>query len=175
MRGCEVVASTTTRQLYIQATGESVKWIQNGLRSSVTAYLDTELGAMSHTSSSAAADQVPTMRQMRAGVRDKIQWLPEHCSWNLKFKGDKGDDIAYCKEHNLNLAISRELKDVDFERARERAFQDAWQVWNAIDKSKRQRLRIPGRRLDVQMRTVPYREVVHTDSEPESMQDDTEE
>ena len=173
MRGGVVVASTSTRQLYIQATGQSAKWIQDGLRSSVTKYLDNELGAMSHTSSSATANQVPTMRHLRAGVRDKIQWMPEGCRWKLHYKGDDGDDMAYCKEHNLNLAISTDLCAADFALAREEAFQNAWQVWNAVDQSKRQRLRLPGRHLDVQMRTVPYRGVAHTDSESESTQDDS--
>ena len=174
MRGCDVVASTNKRHLYIQATGKSVEWIQSGLRSSVKAYLDKELGAMSHTSSSATANQVPTMRHLRAGVRDKIHWKPELCQWNLKYKGELGADEAYCKEHNLNLGIPKHLCNDEFLHAREQAFLDALQVWNAIDKSGRKRISIPDRRLDVQMVPVPYSEVSHTDSEQEAEQDDSE-
>ena len=172
MHGCDVIASTNARRFYIQATDKSVEWIQSGLRSSVKAYLDSELRAMSHTSSKAADDHVPSMLNMRAGVRDKIRWMPETCKWSLKYKGELGEDLAYCKEHHLNLGIAKHLCNEEFLHAREQAFLDALQVWNAIDGSGRKRIAIPDRRLDVQMVPVPYSEVSHTDSEREAEQDD---
>ena len=171
MRGGDVIASTNARQLYIQATEKSVQWIQNGLRKSVKAFLDTELRAMSHTSSGAADDHVSAMLNMRNGVREKIRWMPETCKWNLHYSGELGKDQAYCKEHHVNLRVSPELEGDEFLNAREQAFVDALKVWNAIDGSGRKRLVIPARRLNVQMVTVPYTEAMsHTDSEREAEQ-----
>ena len=73
-------------------TKKAVTWIQSGLRRSVKAYLDVELRAMSHIASKTDGDQVFSVHNMRAGVRDKIHWKPETCRWSLKFKGDMNAD-----------------------------------------------------------------------------------
>ena len=173
MRGGDVIASTNARQLYIQATEKSVQWIQNGLRTSVKAFLDQELRAMSHTSSGAADDYVSAMLNMRNGVRDKIRWMPETCKWSVHYSGDIGKNQAYCKEHRVNLGVSPELEGEDFLNAREQAFLDALKVWNAIDESGRKRIVIPARRLNVPMVTVPYSEAMsHTDSDRDDEQSD---
>ena len=173
MRGCDVIASTNARQLYIQATEKSVEWIQRGLGNSVKAFLDKELRAISHTSSGAVDDHAAVMHNMRAGVRDKIRWMPETCKWSLHYSGELGKDQAYCKEHHLNLGIAKHLCNEEFLHAREQAFMNALLVWNAIDASGRKRIVIPARRLNVPMVTVPYSEAMsHTDSEREAEQSD---
>ena len=173
MRGCNVIASTNARQFYIQATEKSVEWIQNGLGNSVKAFLDKELRAISHTSSGAVDDHAAVMQNMRAGVRDKIRWLPEPCRWSLKCSGELGRVEAYCKEHHISLKIARDLCGEAFLNARDDAFTAAVKVWNAVDASGRKRIVMPERRLNVQMVTVPYTEAMsHTDSERESEQGD---
>jgi hypothetical protein len=171
MRGCNVIASTNARQLYIQATEKSVEWIQSGLGNSVKAFLDKELRAISHTSSGAADDHAAVMHNMRAGVRDKIRWMPEPCRWSLKCSGELGRVEAYCKEHHINLKVAPDLCGEAFLNARDDVFMDAVKVWNAVDASGRKRIVMPERRLNVQMVTVPYTEAMsHTDSEREAEQ-----
>ena len=176
MHGCDVIASAHARHFCIQATAKSVAWIQSGLKKSVKAYIDGELRAMSHTSSKAVDDHVPSMLNMRAGVREKIMWMPETCRWVLKFKGCIGDDKAYCKANHIDLAIRTRLEDAEFLVAREKTFLDAILVWNAIDQSGRKRMTLPERPLKVQMVPVPYSEAMsHTDSDRESEHDDRDE
>ena len=166
MHGCDVIASSHARHFCIQATEKSVAWIQSGLRRSVKAYIDGELRAMGHTSSNSVDDHVPSMLNMRAGVRDKIMWMPETCRWSLKFKGEIGEDKKHCKQNKINLAIQTHLCDDEFLVAREKAFQDAARVWNAIDKSGRKRITMPERPLNVQMVPVPYSSAMsHTGSD----------
>ena len=176
MHGCDVIASAHARRFCIQATAKSVAWIQSGLKKSVKAYIDGELRAMSHTSSKAVDDHVPSMLNMRAGVREKIMWMPETCRWALKFNGEIGPDRAYCKENHINLAIQTHLCDDNFLFSRESAFLDAARVWNAIDKSGRKRITMPVRPLKVHMVPVPYSEAMsHTESDRESEHGDCDE
>ena len=168
MHGCDVIASSHARYFCIQATKKSVAWIQSGLRQSVKTYIDGELRAMSHTSSTSAYDQVPSMINMRAGVRDKIMWMPEGATWSIKFKGDKGDDKRYCDKNEISISVQTHLCDVEFLRARDTAFQNAMVVWNAVDKSGRKRIVGWDRPLNVQMVPVPYTSAMsHTASDQE--------
>ena len=168
MHGCDVVASSHARYFCIQATKKSVLWIQSGLRQSVKTYIDGELRAMSHTSSTSAYDQVPSMINMRAGVRDKIMWMPEGATWSLKYKGDKGEVQRYCKNNEISISVPTHLCDVEFLRARDTAFQNAMVVWNAVDKSGRKRIVGWERPLNVQMVPVPYTLAMsHTASDQE--------
>ena len=172
MHGCDVIASAHARHFCIQATAQSVAWIQNGLKNRVKAYIDRELRAMGQ----AVGEHVPSMLNMRAGVREKIMWMPETCRWSLKFKGEIGEDKIYCKANRINLAIQTHLCDAEFLVAREKAFLDAARVWNAIDKSGRKRITVPERPLQVQMVPVPYSEAMsHTDSDRESEHSDRDE
>ena len=177
MHGCNVIASTNARYFYIQATEKSAVWIQSGFRSSVKAYLDRELRAMSHTLAKGADEPHALMLNLRAGVRDKIRWMPEKFKWDLKFKGEIGDDLKYCKTNEINLAIANNLCNEKFLVAREQSFLNALRVWNAIDQSGRKRIAIPERRLNVQMVVpVPKCEAMsHTDSDGESEHDDGDE
>ena len=84
MYDCEVIASAHARRLHIRADEKAVTWVQSGLRRSVKAYLDVELRAMSHIASKTDVDQVFSVLNMRAGVRDKIRWMPEKRKWSLK-------------------------------------------------------------------------------------------
>ena len=168
MHGCDVVASSNARYFCIQATKKSVLWIQSGLRQSVKTYIDGELRAMSHTSSTSAYDQVPSMINMRAGVRDKIMWMPEGATWSLKYKGDKGEVQRYCNMNEISISVPTHLCDVEFLRARDTAFQNAMVVWNAVDKSGRKRIVGWERPLNVQMVPVPYTLAMsHTASDQE--------
>ena len=173
--GCDVIASTNTRCVYIQATEKSAVWIQSGFSSSVKAYLDRELRAMSHNLAKGADDLHALVHNMRDGVREKVTWMPENCTWHLNFKGTIGDDLKYCKTNNINLAISRTLRHEEFQVAREHSFLNALRVWNAVDTSKRKRIAIPERRMNVQMVLVPQCEAMsHSDSDRESGDDDRE-
>ena len=129
---------------------------------------------MSHTSAEGVDARFNVMLNMRAGVRDKIRWMPEKFKWDVKFKGEIGDDLTYCKEKNITLEIANNLNSEPFMAAREEAFLNAVEVWNAIDKSGRQRIVTPERRLNLQMIPVPKCDEVideamsHTESEHES-------
>ena len=181
MHGCDVIASSHARRFCIQVTDQSVVWIQSGLRRSVRAYIEGELGAMSHTSAISdgelgARDKIRWMIHMRAGVREKIRWKPETCRWGLKVKAEIGEEERYCKENKINLAIPNRLCGDEFLAARDAAFHDAVQVWNAIDKSGRKPITMPERPLKVQMVTLPYRSAMsHTGSDREPEQSDRDE
>ena len=174
MHGCDVIASTNARYFYIKAEVKSAMWIQSGLRSSVKAYIDRELRAMSHTLSTGVDEPNALMLNLRTGVREKIMWKPEKFKWDIKFKGEIGADLTYCKKNEIYLEIDKSLCSDKFMAAREQAFLNAMHVWNAIDKSGRKRIQIPERRLNLQMRVPdPKCEAMsHTESEAESEQDE---
>ena len=131
---------------------------------------------MSHTVEVGADDRPTLMLNMRCGVRDKIMWMPEKFQWHLKFKGQIGDDLEYCKQHNINLAIAKGICSEEFMAAREQAFLNALRVWNAVDKSPRKRIVVPERRLHVQMVPVPTcKAISHTDSDREGEDHDGDE
>ena len=92
MYDCEVIAAAHARHFYILVNEKAVNWIQTGLRRIVKDYLGVKLQAMSHTATIPDGDQPFSMIVMKAGVRDKINWLPEACTWGLKFKGEIGAD-----------------------------------------------------------------------------------
>ena len=175
MHDCDVIASSHARYFCIQATEKSVEWIQSGLRQSVKKYIDGELGAMSHTSSTSAYDNVPSMINMRAGVRDKIMWVPEKCRWSVKYKGELGEDKKYCDKNEISLAVPMHLCNDEFLHARETAFLNAMVVWNAVDTSGRKRIAGWERPLNVQMVPVPYSSAMsHTGSDHERTGSDVE-
>ena len=174
MHGCDVIASTNARYFYIKAEVKSAMWIQSGLRSSVKAYIDRELRAMSHTLSTGVDEPNAIMLNLRPGVREKIMWKPEKFKWDIKFKGDIGSDVAFCKKNQIYLTVDKSLISDEFMAAREEAFINAMHVWNAVDKSGRLRIKIPERRLHLQMQ-VPFPKceaMSHTESEAESEQDE---
>ena len=169
VQDCEVIASAHARQFYIRADEKAVKWIHIGLRRAVTGYLDVELRAMSRTASKCCDDKLISQMQTRAGVRDKIHWMPEKCSWGLTFKGAMGGDTEYCNEHGIRLHIEQSLQESEFKVGRGKAFHDACQVWNAIDKSGKKRITMPERLLKVDMAHVlTSKAMSHTDSEHET-------
>jgi hypothetical protein len=108
------------------------------------------------------------MINMRAGVRDKIMWMPEGATWSLKYKGDKGEVQRYCNKNEISISVPTHLCDVEFLRARDTTFQNAMVVWNAVDKSGRKRIVGWERPLNVQMVPVPYTLAMsHTASDQE--------
>ena len=122
MHDCEVIVSAHARQLHIRADEKAVTWIQSGLRRSVKVFLDVELRAMSHIASKIDDDQLFSVHNMRAGVRDKIIWMPETCRWMIKFKGELNADNVYCKNSGISVNIPVRLQDDEFRFAREKAF-----------------------------------------------------
>ena len=73
------------------------------LEDAVKAYLDAELRAMSHTASHADDDKPFLMSgAYRAGVRDKVHWMPEKCTWGLKFKGANVNHMSLAAAENCN-------------------------------------------------------------------------
>jgi len=134
---------------------------------------------MSHTPAKEDDEQAALKYNLRTGVRDKIRWMPEQCKWILKFKGEIGDDLKYCKANGITLAIANNLESKEFMVAREESFLNALRVWNAIDRSGRKRIAIPERRLNVQMVPVQTSEAMshtdNTDSDRESENDDADE
>ena len=169
MNDCEVFASAFARHFYILLDERAMIWIKKGLRRAVAEYFDAELLAVSHKAMKPDCDQFDSMVNMRAGVRDKVYWVPEKCKWCLRFKDANGvwssDDRNYCKDHDKSLEIPTHLKDGDFKNARELAFRDACHVWNAIDKSGRRRIQLPEKVLNVSM--VPVLTTSDPDSEAE--------
>ena len=107
--------------IFVQ-TKKAVKWIQSGLRRSVKAFLDVELLAMSHTASKTDDDQLFSVHNMRAGLRDRITWMPETCRWMIKFNGELNADNVYCKNSGISVNIPVHLQDDEFRFAREKAF-----------------------------------------------------
>ena len=171
MHDCQVTASDNARLFHIYVNEKAVTWIQSGLRKCVKTYIDVELRAMSHIASKLDDDQMHSMHNMRAGVRDKIHWMPEARKWSLKFKGSTGDDTSYCKVNGISLSVPNDSDDAHFNVAREEAFRNACSVWNAIDDSGRRRIRMPNRPLKVQMRPVPVsktKAMSHSGSDAES-------
>ena len=171
---CEVIAPAFARHFYILLDERAMIWIHSGLRRAVKDYLDAELLAVSHKAMKPDCDQFDSMVNMRAGVRDKVYWIPEKCKWCLRFKDANGvwrsDDTNYCKDHDISLEIPSDLKDDDFKNARELAFRDACHVWNAIDKSGRRRIQLPEpKSLNVSMVPVlNHKDLSHHESDPDS-------
>ena len=177
MNDCEVIAPANARHFYILLDERAMIWIHSGLRRAVKDYLDAELLAVSHNAMKSDCDHFGLQSIMRAGVRDKVQWVPEKCRWNLKFTGANGVDTNYCKERGITLEIPGHLRDDDFKTARENAFRDACRVWNAIDKSGRRRIQLPEQKtLNISMVPVLKDDSHHgPDSESELERRDDEE
>ena len=148
MHDCKVVAAPYDRQCYILSGSSAVEWIQKGLRRIVTDYLDVQLEAIRHT---APIHHAPSFTHMKAAVRDKVTWSPDHSKWFLNFKGAVGADADYCKKSEMSLAVPGKYEGESFKVAMEYAFYDACDVWNAIDTSGKTRIDMPERQLDEHM------------------------
>ena len=61
----------------------------------------------------------------------------------MDFKGVKGLETDYCRKHGIRLTVPKGLVGGEFADARETAFRDACLVWNAVDSSKRPRIKFP--------------------------------
>ena len=151
MHDCEVTAAANARQFHIYADEKAVAWIQTGLRKAVTEYLNVKMRAMSHTAAKADAELTSSRIIKRDGVRDKIVWSSDTCTWRLQFVGAKGGDEAYCLANNISLTIPPNLQDREFKAARENAFQYACAVWNEVDKSGRRLINNAERQLGIHM------------------------
>ena len=169
MHEYEVMASSCARNFCIRIDENAVTWIHNGLRRAVTGYLGVDLRAMSHTASKDCGDKPTSQARIRAGVRDKVQWKPEKCSWELTFKGACGEDKVYCNEHGIKLHIEPARKDSEFKAAQDKAFHDACMVWNAVDKSGKKRITMGEQSLHFDMvPLISSKAMSHTDSEHET-------
>ena len=94
---CEVQAFDYAKVLYIRADDSALNWIHKGLLQAIKAYIEVELGAISHTESPSNSDNHFPMQCNHNGVRDKIHWMPDTSAWGVKFKGTVGDDKRYRK------------------------------------------------------------------------------
>ena len=77
------------------------------------------------------------------GVRDNKYWEPEKRAWALKAK-TQGESVAdFCRRQSMCLSVNDKVAGDAFTKARDKALIDACIVWNAIDKSKRYRIKLP--------------------------------
>ena len=173
MHSCEVLASTNATHLHILADGKAAQWIQTALRQTVTQYLDIEMRAMSHNASkSDGDDSVSVSRMWRIGIRDKVHWRPETRSWKLRFHGEHGCAETFCKQNKISLTVPGNLNDSNFKVEKEKAFRDACDVWNAVDGTRRKRIKIPAKNDSMQMvPVVKARAMSHSDSDSDSAAD----
>ena len=83
------------------------------------------------------------------GIRDKVIWMPTDNKWILMYVGEAGADEKYCTEKNITFQVQADLEDGEYMIARQKAFVNACIAWNAIDKSKRKKIRLSPHELDV--------------------------
>ena len=129
--GCLISASTCTRQLLIRV-GEAVnKWIHEGFHSFVLKHVEEELKtmkAMSQPLIACGEEKVFRYSGSALGVRDKILWAPETCSWNLKLQKPKHNVPDFCLKNPLHLKVSYGLVGEEYKKARGQIF--AMHVWH---------------------------------------------
>ena len=71
----------------------------------------------------------------------------------------------YCKQKNKRLDVPVTLEESAFMKAREEAFHDACIAWNYLDKSKKKRIEVPDRPMNVVMHyDLPSKAMSHPDS-----------
>ena len=72
----------------------------------------------------------------------------------LNFEGEEEDAKIFCQENNITLSVSENLTVAGFAEARQKTFGDACRVWNAVDRSGRQRLHVfPGQAISQRWET----------------------
>ena len=76
------------------------------------------------------------------GVRDKISWLPDKRAWSLTTKAAPQVIKKFAKDNNLSLHVDPDKIGRDFVRARDKALIDACMVWNGVDPSSKQRIKL---------------------------------
>ena len=82
-------------------------------------------------------------QDQRGGYRGKISWSPTEWAWQVRAKSTAGRRTVakWLKEHGLSLHVPRGLEKDAFEHAREQKLELAIECWNAVDDSKRRRIR----------------------------------
>ena len=141
LHGCELVAFPCARQLSVVADVATARLIQTEFHKEVTQLLAAELQAMSQPAALAEASMGFSTQAQRAGVRDKIHWIPEKCKWGLRVNVSMAVVRDYCKDHSLCLEVESVLSGDEFLRAQQEAFYHACLAWNALDKSSKPRIK----------------------------------
>ena len=73
------------------------------------------------------------------------------------------------------MAVAKYRHVLDFKEAREKAFNDACVVWNNVDKSQKQRIKLTGQTSDVQLFPVIHSKAtshMHIDLDGDSNEDE---
>ena len=84
------------------------------------------------------------MRQeRRVGYRGKVTWSPAEWAWQVRAKSKEGRRAVdrWLKEHGFSLHVPRGLQKDAFENIRGEKLELAINCWNAVDESKRHRIR----------------------------------
>ena len=140
--GCDIFASTGTRQLMIRADDALLKWIRKGFQQALDDHFKAELSAgkaMSQPLIACSEEKVFHYSGNALGVRDKICWVPETHGWGLNLK----KETETSRRKSLCLSVNPTVTGADFTTARDKALLNACDVWNALDKSGRFRIKLP--------------------------------
>ena len=148
IHNCEVIASVHARHFYLLTNDQAVTWINMGLAQMLTKYIELQMRAIRDR------QPIPDTTKykhilLKDGIRDKVIWMPTDNKWILMYVGEAGADEKYCTEKNITFQVQADLEDGEYMIARQKAFVNACIAWNAIDKSRRKRIRLHPHQLDV--------------------------
>ena len=140
-----VTVARRTQTTYILTDENAGKLIETVLLRAVSERFLSDSKAISHSKkdpvvSPGSHGKNDISWRSRSEVRSKVHWQSREVAWVLQFVGEKEKVSSFCREHSISLCVSPDLTGDDFANARQKAFEDAWSVLNAVDTSKRRRI-----------------------------------
>ena len=140
IEGCDVRASTRTRNFHILVGPEARHWITSGLRVAISRHIGSTIQATSQLDPQCSESPCLQYLNYRNSVQGKVHWVPANVSWALSTTEGEEAVNEYCSKASLSLAVNPNLSGKNFLLERKKAFDVACRVWNAVDKSSRHRI-----------------------------------
>ena len=139
---CLLTVSTHLRAIMVEADEDCYEWIGRDLpeviRKTVTAQASSQ---DSETETPPGNFHFST----NTGIREKINWDFKARTWTLLLKNPPQELGEYLRERKLTLTVDGSLERQLFLEAKELCFFNAVKAWNDLDRSKKLRIKLPGK------------------------------
>ena len=137
----ELTVSSRLRNIMVEANDACNDWISRELVREIEGALRNEASSQDSDSSPSSAKPHWNYR-CNGDIRGKVTWHQPTRSWKLNMKDPKQDLRHYLQENGLTLTVGVGLRKSSAAEARYATYITACKVWNALDSSKKYRIKL---------------------------------
>ena len=141
----ELTVSSKLRSIMVEANDACNDWISRELVAEIEGALRNEASSQDSEASPRLPFAQPTWKcTSYVEVRGKVTWNRASRGWKLHMSDPKQDLSEHLEENDLTLTVGVGLDKSSFAKARSATYITAIKVWNALDSSKKHRIKLRG-------------------------------